>query len=147
MASRETPAGFELLPYGLGTEDGVKEFGGSAVGDRSFSSHSIDPSKISLKVLGLSSMMKLLNHDRVDILKIDIEGDEYDVIRKIVEDKVIIPQLLIEFHHRWMRNIPIEKTKEHVNMLKLAGYLIFDVSASGGEFSFIHKSALDQAAG
>ena len=148
MARQATPPpGFTLLPYGLGTEDCVKEFAGGTEGDHSFSSHSRNPSKISLQVLDLGSMMKLLNHDRVDLLKIDIEGDEYDVIRKIVQNKVIIPQLLIEFHHRWMDAIPVQMTREHVNMLKDAGYLIFDVSASGGEFSFIHQTALPQATG
>ena len=147
IACSETPPGFTFLPYGLGTEDCVKEFGGKADGDRSFSSHSLNSEKISLEVRKLTSMMKLLNHDRIDILKMDIEGDEYDVIWQIASDKIIIPQLLVEFHHRWSSRSPLEKTKEAVCMLKRGGYLIFDVSASGGEFSFIHKTALNRAAG
>jgi FkbM family methyltransferase len=142
MERLETPPGFTLLPYGLGTEDCVKAFGGKTHGDRSFSSNSLSSSKIFVEVRRITSMMRLLNHDRVDILKMDIEGDEYEVIRQIVQDKIIIPQLLIEFHHRWTSRIPAEKTKEHVSMLRGAGYLIFDVSASGGEFSFVHKTAL-----
>jgi hypothetical protein len=76
----------------------------------------------------------------------DIEGSENDVIRQIVEEKIVIPQLLIEFHHGWYR-IPVESTKEHIQMLKLAGYLVFGVSAVGREFSFIHNSVLNRARG
>jgi hypothetical protein len=68
-------------------------------------------------------------------------------IRQIVDEGLVVPQLLIEFHHRWYPSIPVEKTKEHIRMLKQAGYLIFDVSASGGELSFIHNTALANARG
>jgi FkbM family methyltransferase len=144
MASVKTPLEFTFLPYGLGSTDCAQEFGGKVVGDRSFSSHSLNPSKVSLDIRKLTSMMSMLNHDRVDILKMDIEGDEYDVVRQIVEDKIIVSQLLIEFHHGWYR-IPVEKTREHIAMLKRAGYLIFDIDAVGREFSFIHKTVLNLA--
>jgi FkbM family methyltransferase len=142
IAGLKSTPGFVFMPYGLGVDDCTIQFGAQDGGDHSFSIHSQHPSKISLEVRKFTSMMKMLNHDRVDILKMDIEGSEYDVIRQIVEDKVIISLLLIEFHHRWYSNIPVEKTKEHIGMLKQAGYLIFDVSASGGEVSFVHKTAL-----
>jgi FkbM family methyltransferase len=134
--------GFILMPYGLGTDDGVIQFGAQDAGDRSFSIHSQHEVKVSLEVRKLSSMMRMLNHDRVDLLKIDIEGSEYDVIRQIVDDGIVLPQLLVEFHHRWYSHIPVEATKEHIRLLKRAGYRIFDVSASGGEISFVHETAL-----
>jgi len=146
LASRKTSNGFMFMPYGIGIEDRATEFGGKTVGDRSFSVRSLNPSKLLLEVRKLSSMMKLLNHDHVDLLKMDIEGSENDVIRQIVEEKIVIPQLLIEFHHGWYR-IPVESTKEHIQMLKLAGYLVFGVSAVGREFSFIHNSVLNRARG
>lgn len=145
IASHLTPPGFTLLPYGLSSEDGVKQFGGKSVGDHSYSSQSLNPAKISLEVRRLTSLMRLQQHDHIDLLKMDIEGDEYDVIREIVDQHLIIPQLLIEFHHGWYR-IPVEKTREHVNLLRQAGYRIFDVSPVGREISFIHLSALRAAA-
>ena len=80
IAGLKPPAGFSFLPYGLGAEDSVKQFGAQDGGDHSYSSLSSHPVKESLQVRKLTSMMKLLNHDRVDILKMDIVGDEYDVI-------------------------------------------------------------------
>jgi FkbM family methyltransferase len=143
----ESPGGFMFLHYGLGAEDCVKEFGQADGGDRSFSSYSLASSKISLRVLSLKSMMSLLGHNRIDMLKMDIEGDEYSVIRKLADEKVIIPQLLVEFHHRWFSGISVETTRQHVEMLRQAGYLVFDVSASGGEISFLHKTSLNHALG
>lgn len=80
--------------------------------------------------------MKMLGHNQIDILKMDIEGAEYEVIQYLVENKVSINQILIEFHHRF-DNIGVEKTKAAIKALAILGYKIFDVSASGEEFSFI----------
>ena len=70
------------------------------------------------------------------IVKLDIEGAEYEVIQHIIDRKIKIHQLLIEFHHRFP-GIGNKKTKEAIRILNNAGYKIFDVSPSGEEFSFI----------
>lgn len=41
--------------------------------------------------------MKELKHDTVDLLKIEIEGAEYVVLKTIVEDKPDIKMILVEF--------------------------------------------------
>lgn len=145
IASLNTPPNFEFMPYGLGTEDGKVEFGAQDGGDQSFSVYSQHTTRVDLDVRKFTSMMKMLNHSHVDVLKMDIEGSEYDVIRQIVDETIIIPQLLVEFHHRWYSHIPVQKSKEHIRLLQRAGYYIFDVGPSGGEVSFIHKSALAKA--
>lgn len=51
------------------------------------------------EVRNLRSIMKLLNHDRIDILKIDIEGAEYEVIEELSLSKFpVIGQILVEVH-------------------------------------------------
>lgn len=59
--------------------------------------------------------MKSLNHTSVAILKMDVEGAEFDVIRRWSEDMYDVPaeQLLVEFHQRnfqhvkgWERLVP-----------------------------------------
>lgn len=148
IASLKTPPpGFVFMPYGLAAQDGAIQFGAQDSGDRSFSVHSQHATRVTLEVRTITSMMKMLNHAHVDLLKMDIEGSEYDVIRKIVEERIVIPQLLVEFHHRWYAHIPVQKTKEHIRMLQRAGYLIFDVAPLGGEISFIHKTALTNGRG
>jgi FkbM family methyltransferase len=93
-------------------------------------------SKLSVEVFDLLSIMNMLNHNYIDILKMDIEGAEYDVIQNIIDSKLKIKQILIEFHHRFPA-IGIKKTRQAIKILNDAGYKIFDVSPSGEEFSFI----------
>ena len=84
----------------------------------------------------LASIMKMLGHNYVDILKLDIEGAEYCVIKDIMESKIFPSQILIEFHHRF-RGYSIYNTKNTINLLKQNGYQIFNISDSLEEYSFI----------
>ena len=89
-----------------------------------------------MPVRRLGTILEELGHDRLDILKMDIEGAEYDVIEEIVNAPVPISQVLIEFHHRFP-HIGTGKTRQAIARLNSAGYRIFNVSASGEEISFI----------
>jgi hypothetical protein len=80
--------------------------------------------------------MKRLGHTTIDVLKMDIEGAEYEVIEDIVSSRISINQILVEFHHRFP-TIGIEKTKNAIKQLNKAGYKIFSISESGQEYSFI----------
>ena len=86
----------------------------------------------------LKSIMCELSHCQIDILKMDIEGAEYNVIDDIIASDVIIKQILIEFHHRF-RGVGISKTKDAVKKLRKSGYFVFHVSESGEEVSFINN--------
>src|SRR6266545_3033028 len=48
----------------------------------------------------LGSLMAELGHDRIDLLKMDIEGSEYPVIDDMLRSGLDVRQLLVEFHHR-----------------------------------------------
>lgn len=89
-----------------------------------------------LPVHRLSTIVEKLGHKRIDILKMDIEGAEYEVLDDIINSSVPISQLLIEFHHRF-ENIGIDMTRQAISRLNRAGYRIFNISASGEEISFI----------
>lgn len=89
-----------------------------------------------LPVHRLPTILAKLGHDRIDILKMDIEGAEYEVIEDIIHASVPISQVLIEFHHRF-DTIGVGRTRQAISSLNKAGYKIFNVSASGEEISFI----------
>jgi len=89
----------------------------------------------------ISSILKELNHSKIDVLKMDIEGSEYDVLEDILTVDIKINQLLIEFHDRFFEHGQ-EKSKAIIKKLAKKGFLIFGVSASKEEVSFIHKSVL-----
>jgi len=52
---------------------------------------------ITIKVNRLSALMEKFGHDRLDLLKIDIEGAEYKVIESIVEDGLDIRVICVEY--------------------------------------------------
>ena len=51
-------------------------------------------------------------HDSIDLLKIDIEGFEYEVLEDCLEDRIPIKQICVEFHD-FFPEISKAKTKEN----------------------------------
>lgn len=49
----------------------------------------------------LSAIMRSQGHARIDLLKLEIEGAEYTVIDTIIEDKVDIGLIVVEFDEIW----------------------------------------------
>jgi len=80
--------------------------------------------KLTFNCKKISTIMSENNHKNIDILKIDIEGSEYDVIDDIIQNQLEIKQICVEFHH-WFDSIPTEKTKLAIKKLTNAGYIIF----------------------
>jgi predicted GNAT superfamily acetyltransferase len=72
--------------------------------------------------------MKELNHDYLDLLKIDIEGAEYEVIKSIIQDKIQIKVICVEFdeaNHR-LDNKYLLRIITSLKALFRAGYRIID---------------------
>lgn len=86
----------------------------------------------------LESMMSLLGHDKIDLLKMDIEGAEYAVIPDILNSSPPAggaEQLLVEFHHRF----PGKGVKEPFPASKplgKAGLRSFHISENGEDWGF-----------
>lgn len=93
---------------------------------------------IELPVQRLATIMQSLGHDRVDLLKMDIEGAEHDVLSDLLSTGIRVGQLLVEFHHRWPE-VGFEKTRRAIRSLNDAGYRIFSVSRTGEEYSFVFR--------
>ena len=147
VSSQQLPAGFAFHPIGLADFDGDAEFRPPPVA--SHMSFSIQPphqgrqeegsAGIAAPVRRLSSIMRMLGHDRIDLLKMDIEGAEYAAIGDMVESRVEVRQILVEFHHGHGGHTP-RQTREAVWRLGAAGFRIFAISPTGREYSFL-KSA------
>lgn len=88
---------------------------------------------VEVPVLTITSAMQRLGHHHIDLLKLDVEGAEYDVLDTL---PVAPRQLLIEFHHRF-RSISINQTRRAIRRLRMDGYRIVAVADSGREVSFL----------
>jgi FkbM family methyltransferase len=91
---------------------------------------------ISVPVKKLDTIMKELGHNDIDILKMDIEGAEYEVIDDIFKSDIRPKQILVEFHHRFP-GVGIKKTKNAIGRLRSMGYQLFSISNSKEEYCFI----------
>lgn len=95
---------------------------------------------VKVEAFSVPSMADKLN-TRIDILKMDIEGAEYDVIDNLIDSALRPKMLLIEFHHRF-KGIGKQKTYSSIEKLRQNDYLIASISVTGREFCLINKSAL-----
>ncbi len=93
---------------------------------------------IEVPAFSLATIVQKLGHDRIDVLKMDIEGAEYEVLEGLLESPVLPTQLLVEFHHRFVEN-GLERTYDIVSRLRNVGYRIFAISEIGREISFLKQ--------
>jgi FkbM family methyltransferase len=84
-----------------------------------------------------------LGHDRVDILKLDIEGFEFEVIPDLMRAAVLPSQVLVDFHHG-VYGYSESDTRRTVKDMNNAGYVLFHVSEDKHHGSFIHRRLLGQ---
>jgi len=140
VKAQSLPEQFVFHAWGIADFDGTARF--HAPKDPTHVSHTVLESgnvgtgTVEVPVLRLGTIMKKLGHDRVDVLKMDIEGAEYDVLGDVLGSGVPIPQVLIEFHHH-RAGVSLERTQTAVTALEKAGYRAFTESVSGYEFSFV----------
>jgi FkbM family methyltransferase len=54
---------------------------------------------LEVRCADLHSLMAQNHHDHIDLLKLDIEGSEYEVIDDLLKRRIPIQQICVEFHH------------------------------------------------
>lgn len=122
MLSRSVRKNFRKV--GLASYDGVMEIGG-----------------IERKVQSLKTIMKDLNHMRIDILKMDIEGAEYDFFKELNSSGFPdIGQILVEVHaFRYLQELNKHGNVEEIpSKLRLRLHGLFQVLETAG-FRLFHK--------
>ena len=136
------PPGFQFHPFGIGSTDRIAAIYPPENSD--WVSHTIIPSSmqvaspIQVQLLCLKSITEMLEHQEIDIIKMDIEGAEYEVIDNLIEDPIInVRQILIEFHHWLYPGVSINMTRNAIHKLLIAGFKLFNISERGIELSFI----------
>jgi len=148
IGEQTLPENFNFYPWAAAGTDGNFFLYPriSNKGERSrtmFTFHQQEESRsdgVKVEAFSVPSMADKLN-TRIDILKMDIEGAEYDVIDNLIDSALRPKMLLIEFHHRF-KGIGKQKTYSSIEKLRQNDYLIASISVTGREFCLINKSAL-----
>lgn len=71
----------------------------------------------------LDDAMNLVDTNWVDLLKLDVEGAEYEVIDSLSRSTIDrVGQLIVEFHHHCLPSVTPEQTTDSVRRLKSFGF-------------------------
>jgi len=138
LNTQKLPLGFIFFNFALSNYDGLLTI--YAPENDNNISHTImlnnDKNSLNVKCYNLKTIQSMLKHSNIDLLKMDIEGFEYDVIDDIIKNNIKPKQILLEFHH-FYPTIGNIKTELYINKIKKYGYNLFYVSNNFCEFSFI----------
>lgn len=112
-----SPYGIRMLPFALSAHDGEASF--YAPTNPSHVSGGIRPGRhlsgksVSVLCRRLGSILAMCDWDRLDLLKMDIEGAEYDVLQDFLNTSQYVPpaQIAIEFHH-FMPEFGLQATRD-----------------------------------
>ena len=142
IESNGCPSQFSFFPYGIDDCTGIKTFflpknknhvSGSVVEVDTISK--TDAIDVSMK--SFTDITRDLGHTEIDVLKLDIEGSEYKIIPTILNSDVVVKQILIEFHHRLIKN-GAKLTNDSIALLDQHGFKLFAFSKNKEELSFIN---------
>ncbi len=147
VEKQQLPGGFLFKPWAVSGEDGklrlyrrVNRQGRSAEVMWTADAEAGDSNDyIDTPAYTIRTIMERLQHERVDLLKMDVEGAEYDILDGLKSVTHLPEQLLVEFHHRFP-GIGKQRTAESIAMLGELGYRIFGVSETGREVGFVLAS-------
>ncbi len=138
---QQLPEQFRLHTYGLGAQTAEVDFflpvndqyvSGSATAHVNVNAH--DRVRVLLK--SIVDIARELGHTKIDVLKIDIEGTEYEVIDSLLDSGIPFVQLLIEFHERFFPDGKA-RTERALESLRRHGFEIFARAEQGRQVSFI----------
>jgi FkbM family methyltransferase len=90
------------------------------------------------QVQRLATIMQSLGHTRIDVLKLDIEGSEFEAIPDILASGIEVRQLLVEIHYHF-RTRSFRAGMDLVRQIKGSGMQCIHISPRGFEFSFVRK--------
>jgi len=74
----------------------------------------------------LATVMKKNGHDHIDLLKIDIEGAEYELLDDLVKRRLPVKQVLVEFHHGILPGLKRSQSIRSILKMVGSGYKLLD---------------------
>lgn len=140
LKTQDLPDRFHVHDYGLADFDGTAMF--NPPKNPEHISHTIldrpetSEGAFEVQLRRVATIAKELGHAKIDVLKLDIEGAEYDVLDDLEKGDVVVDQMLIEFHHQF-ESIPFSRTQAAVAKIESMGLQLFHISDCAREYSFL----------
>jgi FkbM family methyltransferase len=141
VAEQALPSEFRFYPWGISSFNGqLPFFPPRKAGGMHFSQDRLHGRANRPPVLGdvfrLETIMRRLGHTRIDVLKLDVEGSEFDCLPDIMAADIPIEQLLVEIHYQF-RTRSFRSGMDLIQRLKAWGLSCYWVSPRGYEFAFV----------
>jgi FkbM family methyltransferase len=125
VAAREPR--FHFHPVGLWSSDGALRFYENAepgfVSRSATNMHSTGAYS-EAQVRAVDSLMAELGHERVDLLKLSVEGSEYEIVGDVLAKRLPVGVLCVEF----AQPAPLQPIERQIEALQLAGYRLVNAS-------------------
>lgn len=132
---------YVFSPFGIWKESGTLKF--YAPQDPNHVSHSITNLQktdkfIEVEVRSLKEVAISFGHQKIDLLKLDIEGAEYEVIQSFLKNEMLATILCVEYDEVFS---PLDdgykqRIRDSINQLNSAGYQMVH-SEGNGNYTFL----------
>jgi FkbM family methyltransferase len=148
LAQRPPSPNFNSHAYALAANDGHMEFLAppASVADQVSASavatyEDASSDRFTVPCLTLSSALAHAATPEVDVLKLDVEGAEYEVLTQAARAGWLEPvsQLLVEFHH-FLPGLHPRQTRDAIRMLQGLGFEVAWVGRTNHEYLFVRTT-------
>lgn len=114
---------FEFLPVALAKAPGTLRLSPPLYPEEgSWFAQKVATDSIEVRCLDLRSIMASHGHSIIDLLKLDIEGSELGVIDQIVDSRLAVRQILVEFHEGLTPGVHVRHVARAMFKLLARGY-------------------------
>lgn len=98
--------------------------------------------RVEVELVDLDAVLTIIGSDHINLLKLDIEGSEYEVLLSSCFARLTphIDILCVEFHHRWS-SFGVKATESAVRRLNELGFLCVWINdTTNEEFTFVRSN-------
>lgn len=135
IKSKEWPEQFLFYEFGVAATEGIRKFYLPPIaGHISHSTIARSPNSIEVVMTTIDKFARRMGHDSIDLLKLDVEGTEYEIIDNF--PKTPIKQIAVEFHH-FFSGLSMDDTVRAIDTLNDMGYRVFHGSSDRRNWGFI----------
>jgi FkbM family methyltransferase len=139
LLSRAELDGIQYQPLGLAGKSGGHECAAAGAEDGFGIRAGVG---LAVECTTIAAEMRARGHDLIDLLKLDIEGFEYEVLEDCLRRRIPIRQLCVEFHH-FFPDIPHSRTRQCISALRAAGLRVIHKSQCNYTFYSDHPMGAD----
>jgi FkbM family methyltransferase len=144
VRQQKFPPEFSFHDYGIAAFDGELDFyPPRKTGNPHFSQErrrglALLRPPVQGRVYRLATIMQMLGHSRIDVLKLDVEGSEFEAIPDLLASGIAVDQLLVEIHYQF-RSRSFRQGLDLIDQIKHHGLDCIHVSPRGYEFAFLRR--------